>query len=103
MGNMVNFLSTFKPVVVFSQQNKQRHLVVYRRRLFYSSLVLYFKVLFCTLSYILLLSLKFTINDLLGGRGWWLVKGVLVRDPFLYLSQMTQILFRMAQIIVLTF
>lgn len=23
------------------------------------------------------------INDLLGGRGWWLVKGALVRGPFL--------------------
>jgi hypothetical protein len=24
------------------------------------------------------------INDLLGGRGWWLVKGALVRGPFLF-------------------
>jgi hypothetical protein len=28
--------------------------------------------------------LKLTINDLLGGRGWWLVKGALVRGPFLF-------------------
>ena len=27
---------------------------------------------------------KITINDLLGGRGWWLVKGALVRGPFLF-------------------
>jgi hypothetical protein len=24
------------------------------------------------------------LNDLLGGRGWWLVKGALVRGPFLF-------------------
>lgn len=28
--------------------------------------------------------LSFTLNDLLGGRGWWLVKGALVRGPFLF-------------------
>jgi hypothetical protein len=24
------------------------------------------------------------LNDLLGGRGWWLVKGALVRGPFFF-------------------
>ena len=27
---------------------------------------------------------KDILNDLLGGRGWWLVKGALVRGPFLF-------------------
>ena len=31
------------------------------------------------------------LNDLLGGRGWWLVKGALVRGPFL-ISPITQII-----------
>src|SRR5258705_13446141 len=26
------------------------------------------------------------LNDLLGGRGWWLVKGALVRGPFSFIS-----------------
>ena len=26
---------------------------------------------------------NYLLNDLLGGRGWWLVKGGLVRAPFL--------------------
>ena len=30
------------------------------------------------------LTYKLLINDLLGGRGWWLVKGALVRGPFLF-------------------
>jgi len=30
---------------------------------------------------------KITINDLLGGRGWWLVKGALVRGPFLFSAE----------------
>ena len=39
--------------------------------------------------YLMILSYQFytlnlTINDLLGGRGWWLVKGVSLRDPFLF-------------------
>ncbi|HVT85872.1 MAG TPA: DUF4290 domain-containing protein [Chitinophagaceae bacterium] len=29
-------------------------------------------------------SINFSLNDLLGGRGWWLVKGALVRGPFLF-------------------
>ena len=29
-------------------------------------------------------SSKLILNDLLGGRGWWLVKGALVRGPFLF-------------------
>ena len=29
-------------------------------------------------------SINYSLNDLLGGRGWWLVKGALVRGPFLY-------------------
>ncbi len=29
------------------------------------------------------LTIQSIINDLLGGRGWWLVKGALVRGPFL--------------------
>lgn len=28
------------------------------------------------------------LNDLLGGRGWWLVKGALVRGPFLYITDL---------------
>ena len=28
--------------------------------------------------------LKKSLNGLLGGRGWWLVKGALVRGPFLF-------------------
>jgi hypothetical protein len=28
-------------------------------------------------------SINFSLNDLLGGRGWWLVKGAQVRGPFL--------------------
>jgi hypothetical protein len=34
-------------------------------------------------SFISPLTYKLIINDLLGGRGWWLVKGALVRGPFL--------------------
>ena len=30
-----------------------------------------------------IVSINFSLNDLLGGRGWWLVKGALVRGPFL--------------------
>jgi hypothetical protein len=30
------------------------------------------------------LIVQIIINDLLGGRGWWLVKGALVRGPFLF-------------------
>lgn len=29
------------------------------------------------------------LNDLLGGRGWWLVKGALVRGPFLFITDYT--------------
>ena len=31
-------------------------------------------------------SINDILNDLLGGRGWWLVKGALVRGPFLFLQ-----------------
>jgi hypothetical protein len=34
---------------------------------------------------------KNTINDLLGGRGWWLVKGALVRGPFLFAHTSAQL------------
>ena len=34
------------------------------------------------------LTLRLSINDLLGGRGWWLVKGALVRGPFLYVRHL---------------
>ena len=36
--------------------------------------------------FILPLTIQLIINDLLGGRGWWLVKGALVRGPFLFLE-----------------
>jgi hypothetical protein len=33
--------------------------------------------------------LRLFINDLLGGRGWWLVKGALVRGPFLFFTALS--------------
>ena len=43
-----------------------------------SSLLFFIRSFYSPLTF-----LKLTINDLLGGRGWWLVKGALVRGPFL--------------------